>query len=69
MMWLSLNPRKIEYHTLIVGKCCQKHRNTTRRNPKQFVEEDLLWKMFINMKGYKNRMVSQGRLPEWNGME
>jgi hypothetical protein len=38
-------------------------------NPKHFVEEDLLWKMFINMKGYKNRMVSQGMLPEWNGIE
>jgi hypothetical protein len=38
-------------------------------NPKHFVEEDLLWKMFISMKGYKNRMVSHGRLPEWNGIE
>jgi hypothetical protein len=38
-------------------------------NPKHVVEEDLLWKMFINMKGYKNRMISQGRIPEWNGIE
>jgi hypothetical protein len=40
-----------------------------RMNVKHFVEEDLLWKMYINMKGYKNRMVSQGRLLEWNGIE
>jgi hypothetical protein len=38
-------------------------------NFKLSVEEDSQWKMFINMKGYKNRMVSQGRLPEWNGRE
>jgi hypothetical protein len=38
-------------------------------NLKLFVEEDLLWKTFINMKGYENRMVSQGRLLEWNGIE
>jgi hypothetical protein len=45
-------------------------------NLKLSMEEDSQWKMFINMKGYKNRMVSQrknsyyhGRLPEWNGVE
>jgi hypothetical protein len=27
-------------------------------NPKHFVEEDLLWKMYINMEDYKNIMVS-----------
>jgi hypothetical protein len=38
-------------------------------NFKRFVEEDSQWKMSINLKGYKNRMVSQGWLPEWNGIE
>jgi hypothetical protein len=32
-------------------------------NPKPTVEEDLLWKMYINMEDYKNRMVSTGT--EW----
>jgi hypothetical protein len=38
-----------------------------RMNFKHFVEKDLLWKMFINMKGYKNRMVSW-KVEEHNGI-
>jgi hypothetical protein len=38
-----------------------------RMNFKHFVEEDLLGKMFINMKGYKNRMVSW-KIEEQNGI-
>jgi hypothetical protein len=33
-------------------------------NLKPVVEEDLLWKMYINMGDYKNKMVSHGRLLE-----
>jgi hypothetical protein len=56
MTSLSHNPRKIEYYTPSSRQVLPKHRNMTRMNFKHFVEEDLLWKMFINMKGYKNRM-------------
>jgi hypothetical protein len=29
-------------------------------DPKPTVDEDLLWKMYINMEDYENRMVSTG---------
>jgi hypothetical protein len=37
-----------------------KRRNMAKMNFKPSVEEDLQWKMFINMKDFKNRMVSTG---------
>jgi hypothetical protein len=68
MTLLILNPRKIACYTPYSRQVLPKHRKMVRMNFKHFVEEDLLWKMFINMKGYKHRMVSHWRLPEQNGI-
>jgi hypothetical protein len=58
MTLLSLNLRRIEYYTPYSRKVMPKRRNTIRMNPKPTIEEDLLWKMYINMEDYKNRMES-----------
>jgi hypothetical protein len=38
---LNLNPRRIRYCTIIIGKVLPKRKNTVRMNQKLTVEEDL----------------------------
>jgi hypothetical protein len=62
MTLLSLNLRKIVYYTPYSRQVLPKHRKTVRMNLKITVEEDSLWKVYINMEDYKNRMVTR---TEW----
>jgi hypothetical protein len=59
-MLSSLNPRKIEYYTPYSRQVLPKHRKMVRMDFKLSVEDGLLWKKFINMEDYENRMVSTG---------
>jgi hypothetical protein len=64
-MLLSLNPGKIEYYTSYRRQVLPTRRKMVRMGLEPSMEEDSQWKRYLNLKGYKNRMVSQGRLPEW----